>query len=241
MDKHITTGLNRTGMKASPLDAEALLASLDLQTDTPAPVPTADDLRAAYQAGAEPVGSMPPPASVKGAIGTAAQALSGNKLHVFLDKLGERAAYERTGTRLYDAMLRKVANAEALLPGLTLEAVREIRNEEASHFLLLTEAIEKLGGDPTVQTPCADVAGVKGMGLVQAMGDPRLTMAQALDTLLAAELIDEACWEMLIELASDFGQDELANRFTSALAAENRHVATVRGWAAAAVSEAASI
>src|SRR5690606_32390313 len=157
------------------------------------------------------------------------------KMHVLLDKMAERAAFERTGTRLYDMMLQKVTAAPELPRGLTLEGVQEIRDEEHAHFQLLTAAIEGLGADPTVMTPCANVTGVQGMGLVQAMGEPRLTIAQALSTLLAAEVIDAASWELLIELAQQFGQDTLVEQFTEAPAAQERHEMTERQWLSAAL------
>jgi ferritin-like protein len=238
----IVTGTNRTGLKASPIDAGELMEIIDLQPtlqplkDAMDFVPSADELRLQYLETAEPVGSMPPPATLKGVFGTVVQAMSGNHQQVLLDKLGQRAAYERTGTRLYDAALRKMAGA-TLPEGMTIEALAEIRDEEAAHFALLVESIEKLGGDPTTQTPCADVSGVQGMGLLQTMGDPRTTTSQALETLLAAELIDNASWELLIQLSSGFGLDDMTTRFERALAAEERHLATVRAWLQAAVSK----
>jgi ferritin-like protein len=241
MDNDISTGMNRTGMKTSPVHARELLEVRELQKTAPAPEIDAIALRASYLAEAEPVGSMPPPPSLKGMAGTAMKALTGKKMHVLLDKLGERAAYERTGTRLYDMMLQKVAAAPGLPEGMTIEGVQQIRDEEHAHFQLLATAIEELGADPTVMTPCANVTGVQGMGLVQAMGEPRLTIAQALSTLLAAEVIDNASWELLIELAQQFGQDELAQRFSEALAAEQRHEATVRAWLSAALAEEAQL
>jgi ferritin-like protein len=239
MQDKISMGMNRTGLKASPLVADELLELMEMQDDVPAPAIDADALRRAYRDEAEPVGSVPPPASLKGVFGAAKEALSGHRMHVLLDKLGERAAYERAGVRLYDAMLRKVDGADDLPPGLSVAALREIRDDEASHFGLLVDAIERLGGDPTTQTPCADVAAVQGMGLMQAMNDPRTTTPQALQTLLAAELIDVASWELLVSLADGFGQDELANRFNLAHARELEHEEKVRGWLAATLNERA--
>ena len=241
MDNEIGTGKNRTGLKTSPVHARELLEVRELQQTAPAPELDAVALRASYLAEAGTVGSMPPPPTLRGMAGTAMKALTGKKMHVLLDKMGERAAFERTGTRLYDMMLQKVAVAPRLPPGMTIEGVQQIRDEEHSHFLLLTAAIEELGADPTVMTPCADVTGVQGMGLVQAMGEPRLTIAQALSTLLAAEVIDAASWELLIDLAQRFGQDSLVERFSEALAAEERHDATVRAWLAAAIREEAEV
>ena len=241
MENEISTGTNRTGMKTSPVHSRELLEVRELQKTAPDPETDAIALRASYLAEAEPVGSMPPPPTLRGMAGTAMQALTGRKMHVLLDKLAERAAFERTGTRLYDMMLQRVAAAPSLPSGMTIEGVRQIRDEEHGHFQLLASTIEELGADPTAMTPCADVTGVQGLGLVQAMGEPRLTIAQALSTLLAAEVIDNASWELLIDLARQFGQDELAERFTNALAAEKRHDATVRQWLAAALREEAEI
>ncbi len=54
-------------------------------------------------------------------------------------------------------------------PGdMTFAEVRLQRDEEAGHYALLVEAIEQMGGDPTTQTPCADMTAVQSMGLMQA-------------------------------------------------------------------------
>jgi hypothetical protein len=241
MHKRIRLGSNRSGLKASPLDADELLDGLALQDVMPQPDIGADDIRAAYASDDHTLGSMPPPTSLKGMFGAIADSLSGQRLHVLLDKLGERAAYERTGTRLYDAMLQKIADMPHLPGEMTVAAVRAIRDDEAAHFRLLGEAIEALGGDPTVQTPCANLAGVQGMGLVQAMNEPRITLSQALQTLLAAELIDVASWELLITLTEQLGHSEWTQRFADALAAENDHLARVRPWLVDAVDADASI
>lgn len=236
----ITQGPNRTGIKASPIDAERLLDQAELQLDVPMPAADGDTLRAVYIEEADPVGSMPPPGSLKGMVGAITARVQGMRLHVLLDKLGERAAYERTGTRLYDAAIRKVQVLESMegtLPGaLTAEALGEIRDDEASHFAMLCEAIESLGGDPTVQTPCADMAGVQGLGLVQAINEPRATLAQTLQTLLAAEVVDVASWELLAELAEGFGEEEMTARFREALRAEELHEQRVTAWLRAALS-----
>jgi ferritin-like protein len=233
MQPEITLGKNRTGIKASPFDAAELREQQGHQLTVGRPAITAEQLRMEYTQEAEAVGSVPPPTNVRGMVGATAQALAGHRMHILLDKLAERLAYERSGVRLYDSMLVKAAGAERLPADMTIEALQEIRDDEAAHFALLAESIEKLGGDPTAMTPCADIQGVQGMGLFQAMNDPRATLAQGLETLLAAELIDAASWELLIELAQGFGQDELANEFTQALANEQRHEARVRTWLAA--------
>lgn len=240
MQPEVSLGKNRTGLKASPIDAVELQDMHGYQLDVGRPPVTVEEFRASYMSD-ETVGSIPPPTSVKGMVGATAQALTGHRMHVLLDKIAERLAFERSGVRLYDAALLKIGRLDRLPEGMTMAALQEIRDEEAAHFRLLADAIERLGGDSTAMTPCADVTGVQGMGLLQAMNDPRTTLAQALQTLLAAELIDNASWELLIELAEGFGRDEIADEFRSALAAEQRHETLVRSWLAVELNDVSHI
>jgi rubrerythrin len=210
-------------------------------------------VRAEFIAEAESVGSIPPPASIAGAVKTGLSALAGNRPTILLDKMGERLAFERSGTRLYDALLTKY---EALVGGgderfgatledaleksaatgheaegqSPLEVLRRIRSEELEHFKMLSDAIGRLGGDPTAQTPCADVAATAAMGYIQVLTDPRTTLAQCLNVMLSAELTDNAGWELLIQLADDTGQSDLAGEFLAALGEEQQHLAIVRAW-----------
>src|SRR5690606_17104124 len=129
-------------------------------------------------------------------------------------KLGERLAYERSGVRLYEAFIRK---CEALQNGVSeslipLDELWEIRNEEEQHFLMLQDCIRQLGADPTAQTPDADVSGVASMGIMQVLTDPRTTLSQGLEALLSIELIDNAAWELLLELCEEMKLDEMAER-----------------------------
>jgi len=84
----------------------------------------------------------------------------------FLDKLSERLAFERTGVRLYEALLNKCQTLGESAPGSTLEDIEHIGSEELEHFLLINNVIEEIGGDPTVQSPSADVVGVASMGIM---------------------------------------------------------------------------
>jgi hypothetical protein len=93
-----------------------------------------------------------------------------------------------------------------------------------------TAAIQKLGGDPTVMTPSADVTAVMSMGLVQTLADPRVTLTQALKAILVAELADNDGWTALVDLVEQMGHDDLAQRFQEALAEEEEHLAQVRAW-----------
>jgi rubrerythrin len=235
--KPTDVGPNRTGIATSPHLAEAAEQSAAEGCADPAPEGEAlSTARADAARGAGPVGTMAPPASMKGAAKAVVQAIKGNSAMAFLDLLGERLAFERTGTRLYDALLIKLEGADPRASGPTREQLEEMRDDELRHFALLREAIETLGGDPTVVTPSADLIGVSGSGWVQAMTDPRTTLSEGLKVILAAELADNDGWETLVEVAAGLEQEELAAQFREAALDEESHLTRVRAWVTLAVA-----
>ncbi|RYH67612.1 MAG: ferritin-like domain-containing protein [Alcaligenaceae bacterium] len=108
-----------------------------------------------------------------------------------------------------------------------------IRTQEHEHFLMLSEVMRSLEGDPTAQTPCADVIATASMGLMQVVTDPRTTFAQSLNAILTAELTDNAGWELLISLAQGAGESDLVEQFERALEEEKEHLVIVKSWLAA--------
>lgn len=223
-------GMNRTGLQMSPLDSRAMQ-----QYQGPLPKANADTdalgtTRADYAARGHALGSVPLPATMSGALQAGAAVLMGNQPQILLDKLAERLAFERTGTRLYDALLAKCQALGSGDTSIDEASVRRIRDDEARHFIQVAQAIEQLGGDPTCQTPSADLAGVEAAGLVQVLSDPRTSLGQALHAILIAELSDQAGWEALIALAETQDQPELAQLGSIALAQERDHLRMVRTW-----------
>jgi rubrerythrin len=235
-------GRNRTGVATSPRNSKASVEAARAATVTPRfDLQEMAVARLAFSTAAEPVGTMPPPASIKGVAKAAVQAVQGEHPMVFLDLLGERLAFERTGTRLYDALLTKLEAAHDHQGGPTRVEVEEIRDDELRHAALLKEAIETMGADPTAVTPSADVAAVASQGLVAVLTDARTTLTEALKTVLIAELADNDAWSMLSDLASRLGQDELARQFQGALQEEQQHLARVRTWVTASVDRMAGV
>jgi hypothetical protein len=198
-------------------------------------------VRALYDAHALPIGTMPPPSSLKEATVTAVEMLKGNKALVFMDKLGARLGFERTGARLYEALMPRLEAGPTWEGGPTLQEVQRIHVDELQHFLLLRQCIEELGGDPTVQTPSADVSATASLGVVQVLGDPRVSLRHALHGILVAELVDNEGWSALVELATSLGHEQHAQRFQAAQLAEEQHLLRVRAWLRTAVLSEANM
>lgn len=235
MQKPTDTGTNRTGIATSPLDSPELIRGAQAAGDGDLDGATLRAERATYARHASPVGTVPPPASVKGMAKTVLEKLKGHKPTVFIDKLGQRLAYERTGVRLYEALLVKREGADPHPGGPTREELEEIRAEEHQHVTILREAMEYLGADPTAMTPCADIMGVASLGWIQVLSDPRTTLNQCMDVMLAVELADVDGWLVLVELANSLGFDDLAKKFALANDHEEEHARKMRSWVLRAV------
>lgn len=237
---------NRTGIGMSPLAAKdvaefAARRSQNVSAKSGAPTKTMTELRVELVRQANPVGTMPPPTSLKGVAKTALDKLKGKQPTVLLDKLGERLAFERSGVRLYEALMVKLEAAGPHPGGPTREDLADMREDELRHFGIVKRAIEKLGGDPTTVTPCADVTAVESNGILQVLTDPRTTLNECLGAMLTIELTDNDAWELLMRLARESGHDELADGFEGALTEEQEHLVNVRRWVEAGIFGSAGI
>ncbi len=231
MKNETDLGMNRTGMAMAPKEGkkqeENAWKAVPVSPGDPREL---ERLRSDYEADSEPIGSVPPPASLKGLAKTALKMIQGRDPKAFIDKLGERLAFERSGTRLYELLIGKHRAAQSPTGGADLETLVQFRDQELAHFRLLWDCLEMLGADPTVQTPAADHTGVKGMGLIQTLSDPRSTFYQGLDAMLIAELADNDAWHMLVELAEGMGLKDMAAAFSQASAEEEAHLEQIRKW-----------
>jgi len=218
--------MNRTGITLAPeLSRKMIEGVSEFPPTSSGDSSTLMTIRAPYIQAAEPVGSIPPPPR--------GGAKDGLPL-ILTNKLGERLAFERTGTRLYEAFLGKLISVDVPKSPIEPKDVEHILEEEREHFLMLSQMIEQLGGDPTAVTPAADIVGVMSSGLVQVLTDPRTTVDECLGALLTAELDDNDAWVLLTKLATELGRKELVKEFEEALLSEDEHLMMVRGWVEAA-------
>jgi rubrerythrin len=224
-------GMNKTGVKLHPVETkEAVEGARAGVPKRSLDVAAVEAVRVAFSREAEPVGTMPPPGSLKGAVKAGVEALQGKNPMVFLDLIGDRLAFERTGVRLYEALISKLEASDQPSPGPTRVELANIRDEELAHVGTLVVAMETLGGDPTAVTPTADINSVATSGVLKVVSDARTTFTQALHAMLIAELADNDAWLVLADLADRLGHEDMAASFRQALADEERHLDRVRAW-----------
>ena len=166
-------GDNRTGTARAPTRCEEMLSG-NLEF---APPPSIDDtpiteVRIEYATESIPLGTVPPPASVKQVGKSVVAKLKGTSPTVFVDKLGARLAFERNGVRLYQALVSKFDAYGSFDGGPARAELVVILEQEQEHFALLKRAMEKLGGDPDRADPFRGCRGGARNGSSSGHGRP---------------------------------------------------------------------
>jgi hypothetical protein len=238
MKKSTIGGDNRTGIgRATDLAEQMIAATREFPPSADGDERGFVDMRLAYAKNGEPAGTMPPPSGLKQLAKAALRAATGAQPNTYLDKLGERLAFERAGTRLYEALIGKfettLDGGSRFRHGPSQEDLVHIRAEELEHAMMVERTIRRLGGDPTAVTPSANLHATASKGLPATLTDPRTSFLECIEVILIAELVDNDCWTALIELAETAGDDEAVEQFRKALGQEQEHLEKVRMWLAA--------
>lgn len=231
MRQQSDTGRNLTGITTHPELIEQMIDAANQGGSTsPGDAHSLDKIRCEESQSRSPLGSPPGTPSIKGKAIKGLQKLKGNEPAVLFDKLGERLAFERSGVRLYEALIAKHDVFGSWSEGPSRNDLEHFLSEEREHFEMLRRTIEQMGGDPTAVTPAADAAAVMSEGFFKVITDPRSTLGESLEALLVVELADNDAWEMVIDLAREYGQDDLAQRCQLALEQERDHLSSARRW-----------
>ncbi len=144
-----------------------------------------------------------------------------------IDVLSERLAFERAGVKLYDRILEVMRSSGDPNVNRMLEQMQEHRNEEKEHEEWLEEQIRALGGDASAETERSELIQRESKGIEQVvMSDAQLP--HLFHALLAAELVDNAGWDLLVSLADEAGDREARREFRKRLFHEADHLLLVR-------------
>lgn len=222
VENSTTPGNNHTGLAPHPRERDDMMQGAREFKPTSSGGPDGiATLRIAYARAGGPHGTM------------SAASVDAARIPV-LDKLGARLQFERTGTRLYDALISKLDAYGGFDGGPSRSQLVEIRDQEHAHALLAQELIRGLGGDPTMVTPCASLQATASRGIADVLVDPRTSLIDCLETILVAELADQDSWAALARSAETLGDAAMTAKITQAQQTELQHLKKVRGWIEAA-------
>ena len=154
--------------------------------------------------------------------------LAQNNPAFLLDVLNGRLAFERTGVKLYDSVIGKIeAQAQPRFLAIVGQ-LREIRAEEKEHEEWLEAQIRGLGGNPDGKSEMAQLEMEEGRGIETIICDGHSNAVHLLHALLAAELADNAGWDVLVKLADEAGDPAAKIEFAQRMAEEAKHLLFIR-------------
>ncbi len=144
-----------------------------------------------------------------------------------IDLLCERLCFERSGVKLYDKILERMRGSQERSVRKMLEQMQEHRDQEKEHEEWLEDCIRKLGGDDKKLTEKAKLVTEESKGIEEViMKDPQLP--HLFHALLAAELVDNAGWDLLVQLADEADDSKAKREFKKRLHEEEEHLVLMR-------------
>jgi len=149
-----------------------------------------------------------------------------------LDLLTERLTFERTGVKLYDMVIAKMKRSkERPILGMVGQMTKQ-RNEEKEHEEWLEDCVRELGSDAHTMTEMAEVVDRESRGLMDVISTDE-ELPHLFHALLAAELVDDTGWKLLLQLADEAKDDDARREFRKRALEEEDHLVFIRGVVAA--------
>jgi bacterioferritin (cytochrome b1) len=148
-----------------------------------------------------------------------------------IDLLNERLVFERSGVKLYDKILSEMKQANDPLLHRMHPEMKKHRDQEKEHEEWLEDQIRNLGGDAHAQTEhskliVAESSGIEGV-VLRGEGNGN-ALPHLFHALLTAELVDNAGWELLLELADRADDDDARRELRKRLHEEEDHLYLIR-------------
>ncbi|HET9597560.1 MAG TPA: hypothetical protein VFP65_18365 [Anaeromyxobacteraceae bacterium] len=144
-----------------------------------------------------------------------------------IDALNERLTFERAGVKLYDRILEVIRAQGDERVGRMLPEMEKHRAEEKEHEEWLEAQIRALGGDAHGETERSRLVKRESKGIEEVVMS-EAELPHLFHALLAAELVDNAGWDLLSSLADEAGDRDAKREFKKRLHEEEDHLAFVR-------------
>ena len=221
IEPSLVPGRNRTGLSAFPDHRSVIDVPQDLGPTSRGSIEQLAAVRARYSRTSAPFGSLPEEPRLE------------RSLFQLVDLLGARLQFERTGVRLYDALIAKRDVFGTFEGGPHRDDLLEIRNEELRHMRLVDQLLHDHGADPTAVTPMANIQELASRGIADVLMDPRTSLLDGLEAMVIAELADHESWTGLVELTQSMGRGDLSRVLQECQRREQEHLARVRRWISA--------
>jgi bacterioferritin (cytochrome b1) len=144
-----------------------------------------------------------------------------------IDVLNERLTFERAAVKLYDSILANMRSSSSSEVARMVGTTKDHRDQEKEHEEWLEAQIRAMGGDAHAKTEMSELITEESAGVEKVITEDK-DLVHQMHGLLTAELVDNAGWELLLELADDADDAEARREFRRRLHEEEEHLIFVR-------------
>jgi hypothetical protein len=109
-----------------------------------------------------------------------------------------------------------------------VDTMQGYRDEEAEHQTWLEEQIQALGGDVNGESEMSRLVAEEARGIEQIILREDVALQHLFHALMAAELVDNAGWDLLTALAEEADDDDALDCFALRQAEEEDHLDYLR-------------
>lgn len=150
---------------------------------------------------------------------------------LLLHKLAQRLTYERANVRFYEALIFKCLAAEQRVRRIvSVDRLRQFRDEDVEHTVLLKTAIETLGSDVDIWLPDAVQSPATQMTMSKMLTKTHSDILQCLQSVVVFARNDAGEWQMLHRLFSSMGVEKVTATFRQAWDEDQQQLATISAW-----------
>jgi len=149
-----------------------------------------------------------------------------------LDLLNERLTFERMSVKLYDMILSRMKRSQDRpILGMVGQMTKQ-RNEVKEHEEWLEDRVRELGSDAHTMTEMSELVDRELSGLLEVVTSQE-ELPHSFHALLAAELVDDTGWKLLLQLADEAGDDEARRDLRKRALEQEEHLVFIRSVVAA--------
>jgi rubrerythrin len=141
--------------------------------------------------------------------------------------LSERLAFERTAVRLYDAALEKLQASGDEDVMKVVPTMQGYRDQEEEHANWIEAQMQKLGHVPRT-TPLTQAVQRESRGMEQVIAGRDDGLLPVLHALYGVELMDNAGWDVLLQVAQQAGDDNALIELNERVEHEKQHLDLIR-------------
>jgi hypothetical protein len=148
----------------------------------------------------------------------------------FVNKLEEHLYFEKEISNLYETLIHQLPMKFPKDCYFVAQKIKIFQQQRLKHLRLVSELVSLLGSQCRLRWYWNEFIKENFLRAKSLIEGPNLDLSEKMETVYHLELIDNASWDILIEMAEINGQGELAIKFQKAFDEQSLYMNTLKNW-----------